>query len=290
MKYSIDEIKAGRIRNRAGKKSMKPKTDNRWFIRRIIISLILVAVFWYLNCGGLFIVRSVEITAAHPLSVDKIKNDFQTADLLGLNFLYLPYTKIAQCLKASPRIDSVSFSFWRYGELKIHLKLSRPHMAMAKPFGYYLLNEDGQFIGILPPHSKVKLPIKLGNESVLFDISSNPLTIPWQQTLLNSDDDDAQIMLALGYRDLLLLRELILSQPGFPLVEYVGYDEHYGLVLKCYKKPLILLGYGTNLELQFDKARKVLIYPELQFDDDKYVDLRFDKYQSVKSLDTLDLF
>ena len=251
--------------------------------------MILVAFFWYLNYGSLFIVQSVAITAVGPLSKEKIKEDFQTADLLGLNFLYLPYSKIAQSLKSSPSIESASFSFWRPGELKIHLKPSQPHIAMVKPFGYYLLDRDGQFVGILPPQASVKLPVKLGDENVLFNNSSKPLRLPWQETLLNYDEDESKIMLALGYRDLIQLRELILSQPGFPPVEYIGYDEHYGLVLKCNKKPLILIGYGTNLELQFDKARKVLIYPELQFNEDNYVDLRFDKFQSVKNLDSIDL-
>ncbi|MFH1515047.1 MAG: hypothetical protein ABIG42_06255 [bacterium] len=290
MKFSIDEIAVKRTRNRAGQKSTKTKIHLRRLIRRLFLSLILVAFFWYLNYGSLFIVRSVEITAAEPLSVEKIRNDFQTSDLLGLNFLYLPYFKIAQCFESCPQIESVSFTFWRPGELKIYCKPAQPYIAMAKPFGYYILGQNGQFIGIQPPQANVKLPVKLSNENVLFNNSSKPLRAPWQETLLSSELDDSKLMLALGYRDLLNLRELILSQPGFPSVEYVGYDERYGLVLKCHNKPLILIGYGTNLELQFDKARKVLIYPALQYNEDKYIDLRFDKYQSVKALDSIDLF
>ena len=223
------------------------------------------------------------------LSGEDIAQQFQINDLVGMNYFWLRYPDIARGLKGNPSVESVRFTFWRPGELTIHLTSVKPFAAIARSRGFYIVGENGQFLGFLPPYLDVNLPVKLSNDRVLFGKDGKPFRYPWQEFLMTYDLDKSTLMLALGYRDLIRLRGLVDNQPGFPPVQYIGYDENYGLYLKCYHKPLILLGYGDiNLDLQLNEARKVLIYPDLEYSENQYIDLRFERFQSVKPLDSLE--
>jgi len=284
MKYSRFERTGLKVRTRQEYDSRLKSGMNRELVRLIVNLLIFTGIFWYLNYGALFIINSVKITADDYLPADKIAQAFQIDDLVGMNFLWLRYTDIANGIKANPAIESVSFSFWHPRELGIHLISAKPFAAISRARGYYIIGQNGQFLGFLPPTADVSVPVRLTSDRVLFNPESKPLRIPWRETLMAKELDNSTLMLALGYHDLIRLRHLVDNQPGFPPVQYVGYDEHYGLYLKCYRKPLVLLGYGDNLDIQLNKARKVLIYPDLLYDEDKYIDLRFDRFHSAKNL------
>ena len=284
MKYSTYEKTGLKVKTRQEYGSWRKYGVNRPLFKLIVNLLVFTGFFWYLNYGALFTIQSVRITVDDNLPADNIAKAFQTGDLVGMNFLWLRYADTANGLKGNPSIESVSFSFWHPRELGIHLTSAKPFAAISRARGYYIIGQNGQFIGFLPPTADVSVPVRLSSDRVLFNPESKPLRIPWQETLMASELDDSTLMIALGYHDLIRLRHLVDNQPGFPPVQYVGYDEHYGLYLKCFRKPLVLLGYGDNLDIQLNKARKVLIYPDLRHDENKYIDLRFDRFHSAKNL------
>lgn len=255
---------------------------------RVLQIIFLIGLFWYLNNGSPFFIKSVNIVSDDFISSEKIAEEFQINDLVGVHYMYLEYSAVAKSLKGNPNIESVKFSFWNPGELKIHLTSAKPYAAIARQRGHYIIGENGQFIGFLPPEIEVELPIKLSNDSVLFGDGSKPYQYPWQESLLVKDLDESTLMLALGYRDLIRLRGLVDKMPGLPETQFIGYDEKYGLYIKCIDAPLILLGYGdNNLDLQLNEARKWLMKDAAKYTEDQYLDMRFERFTSVNPLTSL---
>lgn len=243
--------------------------------------------FWYLNYGSPFVIREIRITTDQDLNSEKIYNDFNAGGLIGMNVFYIPLDEIKFSFLSDPEIKDVKISRWHPGVLSISMTSSKPAYVLTKQWGYYLLGEDGNYIKTAPPYFKFNMPLKFRDESQLFDKESRPRRQPWKEVLSDPDIDDATLMRALGYRDLLELAVMIARDPNITDVEYIGYDLDYGLVLQCRRKSLILLGYGNNLTAHFATAQKILSDPDFSHSRDKYVDLRFEEFYSTKLLANL---
>jgi hypothetical protein len=288
MKYSTPEI--AQMRRRAASAENKPRKPSRRFRRLRLTALVVLCLigFWFFNYGSPFIIREIRITTDKNLNSEKIYNDFNAGGLIGMNVFYIPLDEIKFSFLSDPKIKDVKITRWRPGILNISMTSAKPVYVLAKPWGYYFLGEDGNYIKTAPPYSKFEMPLKFRDERQLFDNQSRPRRQPWKEVLSNPDIDDATLMKALGYRDLLRLAVLITGETSkIKDVEYIGYDLNYGLVLKCRGKSLILLGYGNNLPAHFATVEKILTDPSFPHSRDKYVDLRFEEFYSMKLLDNL---
>jgi hypothetical protein len=277
------------MRRRVTHAETRPRKPLRRFRKLRITGLVLLCMigFWYVNYGSPFIIREIRITTDQNLNSEKIYNDFNAGGLIGMNVFYIPVDEIRFCFLSDPKIQAVRISRWYPGVLNISMTSSKPRYVLAKPCGYYLLGEDGNYIKTAPSYSKFYMPLKFRDEHQLFDSESRPRRQPWKEVLSNPDIDDATLMRALGYRDLLKLAVLIARDPNIADVEYLGYDLDYGLVIKCRGKSLILLGYGNNLPAHYATAQKILTDPNFPHSRDKYIDLRFEEFYSMKLLDNL---
>jgi hypothetical protein len=289
MRYSLPEItdirkKASELKNH-GKRSFRLK---RW-VRLILLGFLIIGVTWFFNSFPFFFIRSVEIQSDRGISSEYIKATFRPDDLVGLHFLYIPVKSLKNCFKSEPLVRSVKINRWNPGILKIHVISEIPAAYIIRPWGFYVINQDGKYLDIVPPFFKVDKPVKFCDENLLFNDISQPREIPWVDIVSKSDLSDESLMIALGYRDLMALRELIDEESGLPEIQYLGYDDQYGLVLKCRNEPVILIGYGKDLSMNFHKARRILMDPEFPDHDneDVYVDLRFSEFQSVKNVSKL---
>jgi hypothetical protein len=251
--------------------------------RRMIPVALGIAIFFMLNTASFMNVHKIEMNLSPDLDPVQMENLFLTKDLVGMNVLWLPYRHIKESMESHPLISEASVVSWPLGTLKISLTSEKPTTVIARPWGYYVIGEDGRFIRTIPPFYKVSgFPIKFSAENVLFDDMGRSIERPWEDVLSQKKISDRELMLALGYRDLLILRENLLNQKGIPEIKYLGYDERLGLMLKCKGKPIILIGYGDDLMIHYTRAIKVLTDPSLPFKEkDKYIDIRFDEYQSA---------
>lgn len=290
MKYSSHSIIKHHKKQQYGPK--KPsKRRLRKSVRRFIILFVLVFLFAVLNKAGFMNVKDVVVISDDEIDAQEIIAQFGLNDYAGMNFLWVPFKKIRWMLESSPKIQSSEIAMTHFGKMRVKITLEKPELFLLRQWGYYALSKDFQFIRTLPPFSKISdIPIKFSDEHLFFDSYGRPVPSPWKQILSKNEVNDRELMLALGFRDLLALHETIYSQVGMPKVQYVAYHERYGLMMKCEGKPLILLGYGNNLMVQFTRALKILSDPNFPFGEDKYVDIRFDEYQCVNYVDNLEGF
>jgi hypothetical protein len=236
-------------------------------------------------------VHSIQINGGEDLNKIEINRLFNLDDYINMNVLWIPYGKIQKLLVSHPEIASASIVPFPPGKLTIIVAREKPELFMIRPWGYYVLGKYGQYIRTVPPHLKISpVPIKFSNERMLFDECGRPMSNPWKQILSKEKLSDNELMIGLGYRDLMTLRDIVLEQVGMPKVQYVGYHKRYGLMLKCENEPLMLIGYGNDLMIHFTRALKILSDPKFPFGEDKYVDIRFDEYQCVNDVSKLEEF
>ena len=290
MRYSSDNtVVTDRMIKTEQSRPVKKRV--RKAVRRTFYLLLFILLFTFVNRSDFMNVRNIKIIAGDGINPAEVNNRFNLQDYAGMNLLWVPYGMIEWLLDSHPEIASSRVVPWPPGEITITLTHEEPDIYMIRPWGYYVLGKNSQFIETLPPYGEVAdIPIKLSDEHMLFDESGHPLPDPWRQMLAKDEIDNRNLMLALGFRDLLTLRDIVRSQQGIPNVQYVGYHERYGLMLKCEGEPLILIGYGDDLMIHFTRALKILSDTNFPFSEDKYVDIRFDEYQCVVDIDKLEGF
>ena len=277
------------VKKNITQKSKKPRRLRlKKSIRRFFAVLFGIAIFYILNTASFMRIHRIDLNVTSNLDSAQINDLFAFNDLVGMNFLWTPYEEISESIVSHPLIASVAMTPWPPGRLEITLTGEKPVMAMARSWGYYVLGENGQFIETIPPYFRIRgFPLKFSSENLLFDYMGHPRSMPWQELLAEKKISDHELMLALGYRDLLSLRKELLNQHDIPEVQYAGYDERYGLMLKCKGKPLILMGYGDGLMIHYTRAMKVLADDNFNNKEDKYIDIRFDEYQSAVDISKL---